>query len=305
MRILERLDLLARWVPWFQWKRLTAGLRACPSVFVIGATKSGTSSLDFCLSQHPNYLKAFTKELMFLQALPNFVSNYESDPLVHFIWGNYTGLKSYRKFFPYKSTMNRVANLTGHPTVTGDNTPFYLYCPIAARRISKHFPKAKIIITLRNPVDRAFSDYNMHYTRTDEENRSFEQAIEDEQNGTCTDFRRRFLHQGLYAQCISTWLKLFPRDHILIIRAEDFFADPAETVKNLFAFLELPPLELQHYPAKNKGVYKITMKRETRARLHQYFRPHNRALTDLLGRDFLWEDEVLEPRVERPKSCNP
>ena len=302
MRVLERLDLLARWVPWFGWKRLTAGFRACPSVFVIGATKSGTSSLDFCLSQHPNYLKAFTKELMFLQDLPNFVSNYESDPLVHFIWGNYTGLRSYRKFFPYKTTMSRVAKLTGHPTITGDNSPFYLYCPIAAQRISQHFPKAKIIITLRNPIDRAFSDYNMHFTRTDEETRSFEQAIEDELSGACVDFRRTFLHQSHYAECISNWLKLFPRHQLFIIRAEDFFTNPAETVKKLFTFLELPPIEIDQFPAKNKGVYRTTLKAETRARLQRYFQPHNQALTDLLGEDFLWQEGDLEPVVEKPES---
>lgn len=268
----------------------TSRWRTLPSVFILGAPKGGTSSLSYHLSLHPAYVDALAKELMFLQELPNFVSNYQRNRLVALAWGRYSDdLSSYRKFFPLERRMQEVSKRTGVPAVTGDHTPFYLYCPVAAERILRMAPQARFIILLRDPVARTYSDYNMHRSRTTEETRTFEQAIDDELSGACTDFRLTYLHQGIYEPHVRRWLDLVPREQLLILRSEDLFRDPLPVLRQVFTFLNLPQVDLEDLPVQNEGAYQEPMKPETRLRLREYFRPYNRKLYDLLSVDFGWE----------------
>ena len=100
-------------------------------------------------------------------------------------WGRWsdTDLRPYRKFFPLERTMREVSRRTGTRAVTGDHTPFSLYCPVARERIARIAPDARLIVLLRDPVARTWSDYNMLRTRNPEESRTFEQAIDDELGG--------------------------------------------------------------------------------------------------------------------------
>lgn len=273
------------------YRSATSRWRTLPNVFILGAPKGGTSSLCHHLSLHPAYVEAMTKELMFLQELPDFVSNYQRNRLVAQAWGRYSDdLGSYRKFFPLERKMQEVSRRTGVPAVTGDHTPFYIYCPVAAERIRRLAPRARLIILLRDPVARTYSDYNMHRSRTTEETRTFEQAIDDELSGACTDFRLTYLHQGIYEPHVRRWLDLVPREQLLILRSEDFFRDPRLVLREVFTFLGLPQVDLGDLPAQNEGSYQDSMKPETRLRLREYFRPYNRKLYDLLSVDFGWEN---------------
>lgn len=92
-------------------RRGTATLRTLPNIFILGATKAGSSSLTSMLWNHPSHVAPFAKELMYLQKLPEFQSNYEYFALAAFLWGRYHNghatfsWNGYRKFFPLKTTL--------------------------------------------------------------------------------------------------------------------------------------------------------------------------------------------------------
>lgn len=272
-------------------RRATARLRVLPTVFVLGGTKCGSSSLARILWQHPAHVAPLAKELMYLQRLPNFQSNYEYDRLLAFIWGRYRNgharycESGYRKFFPTGWTMQlRVRN--GGNAVTSDCDPFNLYCPVATERLAQLAVQPKFIVSLRDPIGRAYSDYNMH--RADpSESRSFVQCIREELSGTETRFRKRFLNQGIYAPHLERWFGRFPRRQFLILRAEDLFADSAAIAAEVFSFLGLEQTVVDCTP-ENVGSYADAIDLETRERLADYFRPHNQRLYALLNRDMGW-----------------
>lgn len=271
-------------------RRLTAGGRALPDVYVLGATKCGTSSLYVYLTRHPLFVGAYLKELQFLQDLPHFETNYHHDRVAAALWGDWSsGEAAYRKFFPRVSTLERAGAPWGRRALTGEATPFYLYSAAAAERVAALTPEARFVIMLRNPVDRTFSDYHMHVRRDPDESRPLEQAIEDELSGRCRRFRLRYLHQGIYEPHVRTWMERFGRDRFLVLRAEDFFTDTRAEVRRTFEFLGLPPHELDDYPVVNQGSYQKKLGGRARQRLVELFRPHNRRLSEYLERDFAWD----------------
>ena len=282
-------NLAFKELPGFIYRLMTASKRTLPNVFILGAPKSGTTSMSHYLSQHPNYLDALEKELMYLQDLPNFKSNFEFFSVINTLWGNYDkGINAYRKLFPLQSEMDAVARQTGRPAYTGDHTPFYMYCPVAAKRAHDLNPDAKFIILLRNPVNRAYSDYAMQVKRQTGETRTFEEAVEEELNGTCVEYRKNYVNQSVYEPGIRAWLSLFPREQFLIIKSEDFFMNAAPFMKQTFDFLDINQIDLGEFPIVNQGSYSKWMTPEIKQRLEAYFKPHNEKLYELLDRDFGW-----------------
>ncbi len=282
-------NLAFKELPGFIYRRITAAKRALPNVFILGAPKSGTTSMSHYLSQHPSYVDALEKELMFLQDLPNFKSNFEFFSIVNWLWGHYRqGINAYKKLFPLQSELDVIVEKTGCPAYTGDHTPFYMYCPVAAQRVHSFNPDAKFIILLRNPVNRAYSDYAMQIKRKTGETRTFEQAVQEELDGTCVEYRKNYVNQSVYEPGIRAWLSIFPREQFLIIKSEDFFLNPAPFMKEVFQFLNIEQIDLGEFPIVNQGSYSKWMSPEIKQRLEEYFKPHNEKLYALLDRDFGW-----------------
>lgn len=271
-------------------RRASAAFRVLPDVYILGATKCGTRSLTYMLWQHPAHVQPLEEELMYLQCLPDFQSNYENSWLSSFLWGRYRAGHAayceagYRKFFPTRSAMRRRRRDLGL-AITSDCDPFNLYCPTAMRRIQQMGGRPKFIISLREPVARAYSDYNMHRTRAGD-GRAFEEAIEQELNGTETRFRKRYLNQSTYAAYVQSWLACFGKERVLILRAEDLFENGAAVARQMFEFLELPAASVINR-ALNVGSYESAIPTAAAERLHAYFRPHNERLYELIGRQ-LW-----------------
>ena len=267
-------------------RRCSAFARALPSVFILGATKAGSTSLTNMLWKHPAHVSPFTKELMYLQKLPGFVSQWEWNRAVAFVWGRMANghaeycVDGYRKFFPLKLNMLCRAAIRGQ-AVTSECDPFNLYCPTAMERIQKFAKDPRFVISLRNPIDRAYSDYNMHFTRMGER-RSFEQCIDDELSGRETRFRKRFLNQSIYEPHVSRWMEAFGRERFLVLKAEDLFSDPERAASDMFAFLSLPKVTPDLTP-NNTGRYSERLSKDTRNRLAEYFAPYNDRLFDLVG----------------------
>ena len=259
--------------------RLTGSLRTLPDFIIIGAQRCGTTSLYNYLAQHPQVLPATIKE-------------------THFYDNNFRrGLNWYRAFFPLARQTNG-----GRRLVTGESTPYYLFYPHAPARVYETLPDVKLIVMLRNPIDRAFSHY-AHEKKMGAETMSFEEALDREERGLAAETARivadenyrSFFHQhytylsrGIYVDQLARWTEFFRREQILIVESQDFYQDPAAALRQVTDFLGLPPWELEQYPQYNATGHG-TMEPRTRERLAAYFRPHNRRLYDLMGVDWKWD----------------
>lgn len=245
---------------------------------IIGAQRSGTTSLYNYIISHPNVSPARNKEVHF------FDINYENG--IDWYWKQFTSLS--QKY------------ADNEKPITGESTPYYLFHPLAPKRIFKHLPKIKLIVLLRNPVDRAYSHYN-HAIRVGNESLSFEEAIkieperlrEEEQKvldgkNSPTYQRLSYLARGVYAEHLERYLELFQKEQFLILKYEDFFASPQQYLNKVFSFLGLSNFELNDFEKFNFG-NNPPMNEKTRAFLIEYFMPHNERLSKLLGLDFSWK----------------
>jgi hypothetical protein len=187
---------------------------------------------------------------------------------------------------------------------TGEATPYYLFHPLAAERIAETLPSIKLMMVLRNPVERAYSHY-LHEVGLGIEHLSFEQAIDEEPRRLEGESERiasdhmypgfkhqhfSYLARGIYCDQLVRWFSLFPRERFLILESERFWADPRTSHVTVLRFLGLPPIPLPDYPQHNKSE-PSKMSSPTKDMLRDYFAPHNERLYGLLGEDLEWEHE--------------
>ncbi len=267
----------ARVMDW-SYRYMTAPWRALPDFLIIGTQKGGTTSLYAYLESHPNVMGAFRKEVKF------FDCNY---PL---------GLRWYHSHFPYRVALRR------RQAQTGEASPYYMYHPSAPARIRKDSPHVKLIALLRNPVERAYSDYH-HMYRSGRETLSFDEAVAGEEarlrgeaEKICNDpyysvyqhMHFSYLGRGRYVEQLTHLFELFPRDQVLVLRSEDLFQNPAPVFQRTLGFLNLPEWNPPRYKTMNQGDYS-GMSAVTRQRLVDYFKPYNERLERLLQMNLDWK----------------
>jgi hypothetical protein len=262
---------------------LTGPLRLLPNYLIIGAAKSGTSSLYEYLIQHPNVQPASGKEIYF------FDMNYDK------------GINWYRTFFPLSNNFSKTAK----NSIVGEATPRYLDHPHAPYRIKKYIPNCKFIILLRNPIDRAYSHWNMMVNHN-REDLSFEEAIDKEKNRTNGLFEKMakdksfyskeyywysYLERGIYSKKIKKWFEIFPKNQFLILKSEDLFSKPSEIFHQTQDFLNIPKIILDEFKTVRKGIYKNkSISSNTRKSLSDFFKPYNEELYSLIGVNLGWEE---------------
>jgi hypothetical protein len=244
---------------------------ALPDFVIIGGKKCGTTFLYDLLGRHPLVQPAASKELHFFDAL------FEE------------GAEWYRQCFPAPRWED------GRRTITGEASP-YMAHRYAPGRMAQVVPEARLIALLRNPVERAYSDYQM-VARKDREHKTFEDAIglEDPAEAgdrAALDEDSEYLSRGVYIDQLLRWMEFFPREQLLVLKSEDFFENPRETLEDVLEFLDLPEWEPEASELeggkRNAGRYGEEMDPATRRRLEEYFEPHNQRLYDFLGTDFGW-----------------
>ena len=143
------------------YRIMTNQIRVLPDFVVIGSTKSGTTSLHYYLIQHPNII---------------------SERNVHFFeYMQTNSIEWYRAHFPTKAYKNFKKIIRKEKLIVGEQTATYIFHPLIPKRVHATIPNAKLIVVLRNPVDRAFSNYQ-HQVREGIEKRTFEDAIKSELN---------------------------------------------------------------------------------------------------------------------------
>lgn len=244
-----------------------------PDFLIIGGQKCGTNSLYNYLAQHPLVAPSLQHEIHY------FDLNFDKD------------LKWYQSQFPeLESGM-----------ITGESSPYYLFHPLVAQRVFDIYPQIKLIVLLRNPTERAISQY-YHEVRLGYESLSLTEAIAAErtrlqgeidriiETGTYYSFNHQhytYLSRGIYIEQLQNWMSIFPKAQFLILLSEDLFSYPLETMNKVLKFLELPPYYSEKYLKYNYGNYSPPSN-EIYQQLVEYFQPYNQKLTEYLGINLNW-----------------
>ena len=260
---------------------LTGPIRSLPDFIIIGTARSGSTSLYYNICQHPCVLSAAYDELGY------FDSNF------------HLGLNWYRSLFPTLFS-KWVVKQKKQFAITGEDTPFYIWNPLVAKRILKILPKIKLIVLLRNPVDRAYSNYHLGI-RAGSENLSFEDAIqielkklneindEFEHNVEKYTIPRSYIAKGFYANQLKIWLELFNSEQLIIISTEDLESNPQGTLDKIYNFLKIPKNH-KLIPEKQKKSSYRKMKNETREFLINLYKKNNAELFSMIGQKFDWDN---------------
>jgi hypothetical protein len=267
------------------WGEQTSAFRILPTYLIVGAMKSGTSALYEYLVRHPLVARSTNEEVHY------FSLHYDRG----FAW--------YRGHFPTVLRAAYARRRYGRRLITGESTPYYMFHPHASQRIASLLPDAKLLVVLRNPVDRAYSHYNHARQMGVEDIASFEDALEaeparldgevekmlaDPSYNSPAHWHNSYLARGLYVEQVQRLFSLFDERQVLIHTAEELSSHPERVHVRAQEFLGLPVRRLSRYPRHNVRRYP-PMRPETRRRLVEYFAEPNERLCEFLGVDLGWD----------------
>ncbi len=267
------------------WATSTAPWRALPNFLIVGAKRGGTTSLYNYLLGHP-------------QVWPMVPEKQRVKGTYYFDVNFYQRSQAwYRSHFAFEATLAR------NKAITGEATPYYLYHPHAARRAAALVPDVKIIMILRDPVDRAWSH---HRERTGQgfEKLSFEEALDAEQVRTAGQVERMkadqkyqslahqmwsYVDQGRYLDGLLEWERWFSKHQILVLRSEDLYRDAEEVLDRVHHFLGLDHFRLNHHKVWNLQ-RRSPLEPAVRKRLSEELAADVDALEQHLGRSMEWNN---------------
>jgi hypothetical protein len=265
--------------------RPTSSLRVLPHDLVVGAQRSGTTSLQRALMEHPNIHSA-----RMMKGVHYFDTAYEKGPT----W--------YRAHFPTQAYARWIEHRTDDPLCVGEASPYYMFHPLAPQRIHDELPGVKLIAMLRDPVERTIS-HHKHEVRRGNEPYNLEQALAQESTRLAGEEQRirsepgynSFAHQtysylarSMYDRQIARLVSLFGRERVLVMPSEAYFADPRRMYESVLEFLDVPiwvPHDFEHANATVSS----SVAPATRRRLVQAFATSNQQLFQLLGEEFPWQ----------------
>ena len=266
-------------------RRVAPGARSEPSFLIIGAQRSGTTSLFRYLAQHPQVVPPLVKEVQFFSS-----SAFLKGP----DW--------YRSNFPTTRDMQGRAN-QGATAVTFEATPYYLFHPLAASRVAAALPNAKIIVLLRNPADRAFSHY-LHSVQRGIEPLGFDEALRAEEERLAGEAMRMgsderydsqryrafsYFARGVYVDQLTEWERRFSREQLLVLESEAMYRDPSATYRRVVEWLGLAPWEPPTFDVfERSNTVRNEMAASTHGQLARDYAPHNQRLREHLSTDFGW-----------------
>jgi hypothetical protein len=232
---------------------------------VAGAQKSGTTALNYYLKRHPRIALPVKKELHF----------FDNDDF--FAGGNVSYQPLHEMFRP------------AHPgSIAGENTPIYLYWRPALPRIRNYNPETKFIVILRNPIERAFSQWNMQRSRGNEPF-DFIEAVQAEPRRIADAAPKQlrtfsYVDRGRYADQLERAFRLFPRERFLVIKYETFRARQHEMVDEVFRFLNQSPVRFRAVEAHDIP-YARKIRDEERAAVYEILKSDIGRVETLLGWD--------------------
>ncbi len=222
-----------------------------PDFLIIGVPKGGTTYLYHLLNQHTQIEMSRRKEIHF------FDRHY------------HRGLRYYKSFFP--SAVKGVK--------TGEASVNYFYSEKVKNRIAQDLPNCKLILLLRDPIDRAYSHFQMN--KKDMIEKSFDQYV------TSDGFesnKYRYLEKGLYAEYLPIWQSFLERGNLLILKSEELFSDTNNVISKVHQYLDLKPEPTKSLTNKNSGNYE-KMSSQTRQKLETYYQKDQEILRSLIGNE--------------------
>src|SRR5450755_3106243 len=263
---------------------LTHSARMLPSFLIVGAQRCGTTSMYRALSQHPAVLKAVLHK-----GVHYFDTDYQR------------GIGWYQGHFPLKAHARWVGRSAGAAPVTFEATPYYMFHPLVAQRISRDLPGVKLLVQVRDPVERAYSAH-AHELARGYETEPFERALELEASRLDGEAERleadpgyhshghqhhAYLTRGLYADQLERLDKLFGADRVHVVDSGRFFTEPEPVYDGVLDFLGL---RRHDYPAfeRHNARPRSPMPETLRTRLNEHFQPADERLTHWLGQPPSW-----------------
>ena len=244
------------------------GTQTLPDFVLIGGQRCGTTSMFAYLCAHPMVGAPLLKEVHY------FDLNAHRPPS----W--------YLGHFPARSSLPSGG-------VTGEASPYYLLHPAVPRRLEALLPDTKVLVLLRDPVERALS-HHRHEVAKGHEDLSFPEAVAAEERRIGDDLARlaeddafhshavmhhTYVTRGQYADQLERWAAVVGRDRMLVRNADTFFADPDATYNEVLAWLGLPAHHLDAYEARNT-YRRSPMDEGLRSELAARFAESNRRVAD-------------------------
>jgi hypothetical protein len=271
--------------------RITSRARLLPSFLICGGQRCGTTSLYRALAQHPAVLETVRDE-----GTSYFDTNYHRGP----DW--------YRAHFPLRRHAERVLEQHGVLGQTFESSPYYLYHPHAAPRIARDLPGVRLIVLVRDPVERAYSQHAYEVAQGFEMEADFARALEleparlrghykrlgaDPRAGSFAHRHHAYRSRGEYAAALEAMAHQVGREQMLVLESEEFFSDPKAVYDRVQDFLSLPHLGYPDFEVHNAVPHSQAMPDEIRAALRKHYEPHDAALTAWLGRPPGWRRPLL------------
>jgi hypothetical protein len=257
------------------------GYYSKPSFLIIGAQKAGTSGLFSTLDQHPQIVAPRRKELNYFHD-----SEFKADM-------KYSDLLAYHSQFPLPC---RLAS----GKITFEATPEYLIFPECPQRIHEYNPKMKFIAILRDPIERAYSAWNMYRGFADSasaqykalaDHRTFEEAITEEIRFIEQGLRLRpwsYVRTGMYVEHLHRYFQHFAQDAMLILDYADFLRAPDSCLAATCRFLGIDDTFKFRLKFANVSKYESRVSSEAVNILRSFYQPLNASLFELLKREFEW-----------------
>lgn len=259
--------------------KLTSGARVLPAALIVGAQRSGTTSLHKTLLQHPAILGPLHKKG------------------VHYFDVSYPrGTDWYQGHFPLRGTVRRLAERTGATPVAIESSPYYMFHPLAAERFAHDLPGVRVIAMLRDPVARAYSAYT-HERARGFETASFTDALAQEDERLAGEVAKiaadpgyishahrhnAYLARGRYVEQLTRLAEQVGKEHIHVVDSGDFFADPAAAYDAVVRFLGLPDWPSVRH-AQHNARPRSDLDDATAERLRTYFASYDERLVAWLG----------------------
>ncbi len=281
-----------------KYRMATWRSRPLPGLIIVGAQKSATSSLFDYLSQHPQLLPSVQKEVHYFDGGPAKDIRYRDGKPVPRQDAYERGPVWYHAQFPRNSRPDL--------RMAFEATPEYMFKPPAAKRMYDLVPGAKLVAILRNPTERAISQYFMS-RKPGKTNRGLpreplpiKEAFEAEEGRLEAVIREQdygnplfswysYKLRGRYKEQLDRLLQYYSREQLLVLSTEDLLRDPEGTLRSVFAFVGVDTaFKVADLTPRGVAINKTDVPPEVYAYLNDYFRPHNQALFEMLGRDLGW-----------------
>ena len=266
----------------------TARWRVLPDFLIVGTKRGGTTSLWNWLDAHPQVLSMFPRARG-LKSTEYFFNRRPASES----W--------YRSHFHTRTYRAMVSRKRG-PVVNGEASPYYMYGPHVPRQMAAEVPDAKLVVLLRDPVDRAFSHYQERFQQG-VETLDFAEALAREEERIADDRQRALADPGHYAEAMDfcgyrdrgVYLPqlqrlhaAYPAEQVLVLRSEDLYAAPQDAFDQTCDFLGIERHQMDH-PRRHNEIKRLPMDESVRSGLEEFYRPHNEALEAYLDRSFGWD----------------